>query len=67
MFVRLDECEHDSGSFEYHPKDTIYEKMSVIPPNLLLNIVDKYRKVREYCKWCYYRKNEQVCVNVGGI
>ena len=61
MIVPLDEGELDSEDFDYHPEDSIYEKVSIIPPNLLLNIVDKYRKVREYCKWCYYRKNQQVC------
>ena len=69
MFFISEEGVHDNDSFEYHPErsNIVFESMTHIPQNLLLNIVECCRnKMREYCKWCYYRNNEQVKKDVVG-
>ncbi len=62
--VCIKDVDPDSGDFEYHLEedDIVYGNVADIPQNLLLSIIEKYRKMREYCKWCYYRNNEQVII-----
>ena len=56
----LNPADEESERFEYYPEELEFPDMKAIPQGLLLNIIEKYRHMKEYCKWCYYKNNKQV-------
>lgn len=56
FYFVLDNDEH----FEYYPEDAMFHDIASIPKNLLLDIVKQYKSAKEYCKWCYYKREDQV-------
>jgi len=67
LFVDED-GESEEEYYEYHPEQSeiLFESKSSIPQKLLLSVVECYCKIKEYCKRCYYRNNEQVSNITGG-
>ena len=61
LVVEIDESEEDDF-YEFHPEQSniLFENKASIPQNLLLSVVECYRKLREYCKKCYYKNSDQV-------
>ena len=51
----------DDERFDYYPEDLTFHEVDAIPRSLMLNVVEKYRHVKEYCKLCFYKTNKQVC------
>ena len=56
-YLCLDE---ERERFDYYPEDQVFTDSEAIPQDLMLSVIEKYKSVKEYCKWCYYKSTKQV-------
>lgn len=57
----------DDERFDFYPEELLFPGVEDIPQSLLLNIIEKYKHIKDYCKWCFYKNNKQVCTVLMGL
>ena len=46
----------DDNGYEFYPDEVNIDCVASIPQHLLNDVIECYDKVKEYCKWCYYKR-----------
>lgn len=54
----------DDTEYEYYPDECLFHDVAAIPQRLLLDIIECYRQVKEYCMWCFYKDNKEVIIHL---
>ena len=46
--------------YDYYPAECLFPSVASIPERLFWDVLNCYKNYKEYCKWCYYEKDERV-------